>query len=173
VIRGVRRSVWVLRGVAALGPMVALWAAAPEGHVPQAWVVAVVALLSVGYAVRPEHFVGSTVLVVVLVWWTINVRAEMPTGALVAAAAVLAAHVAGVLLGYGPSQMAVDPELVVIWVVRSVLVWLAAPAVWFAARVYNGQATPTSFWLAGLATALVGAVVAAVVVPARDLGTRP
>jgi hypothetical protein len=169
MIRGVRRSVWVLRAVAAVGPMVALWAAAPEGHVPQAWVVAVVALLSLGYAVRPEHFVGSIVLGVVLVWWTTDVRTDLPDGTLVAAAAVLAAHVAGVLLGYGPPQMAVDPELVVIWTVRSALVWLAAPAVWFAARVYDGHATPTSFWLAGLATALVGAVVAAVVVPAREI----
>jgi ABC-type Fe3+-siderophore transport system permease subunit len=96
----------------------------------------------------------------------------MPAGALLAAAAMLAAHVAGVLLGYGPPEMAVDPELAVLWVVRAALVWLAAPAVWFAARVYDGHATPTSFWLAGLATALVGAVVAAVVVPAREIGPR-
>jgi hypothetical protein len=172
MIRGVRPSVWVLRVVAALGPLVAIWAAAPEGYVPRAWVVAVVALLSLGYAVRPEHFVGSIVLAVVLVWWTTNMSSAMPAGALLAAAAMLAAHVAGVLLGYGPPEMAVDPELAVLWVVRAALVWLAAPAVWFAARVYDGHATPTSFWLAGLATALVGAVVAAVVVPAREIGPR-
>ena len=56
-----------------------------------------------------------------------------------------------------------------LWVGRGALVWLAAPVVWIAARAYGGQASPTSFWLAGLAVGLVGAVVGAVVVPTRDM----
>jgi hypothetical protein len=38
------------------------------------------------------------------------------------------------------------------------------------ARAYADRATPTSFWLAGLAAALVGSVVAAVVVQTRPPG---
>jgi hypothetical protein len=65
--------------------------------------------------------------------------------------------------------MPVGADLVLLWVPRGAVVWLAALVVWLTARVYTGHATPTLFWLAGLAAALVGAVVAAVVVPTRDL----
>jgi hypothetical protein len=169
LIRRLPRTVWVLRSIAALGPLVALWAAAPEGLVPSPFVVVVVALAGVAYAFRPEHFIGPIVLAVVLLWWALHVGPSMPVGAMVAAAAIIASHVAGVLLGYGPPRTPVGPDLVGPWVVRGASVWLAAPVVWIAARAYGGQASPTSFWLAGLAVALVGAVVGAVVVPTRDM----
>ena len=169
VIRGIPTSVWVLRLVVVLGSLLALYAAAPEGFVPSPFVGAVVLVLAGRFAVRPEHFVGSVALSVVLVWWALHVGSSVPAGALVAAAGLLAAHVAAVLLGYGPPQMEVGADLVVLWVPRAALVWLAALVVWLTARAYTGHATPTLFWLAGLAAALVGAVVAAVVVPTRDL----
>jgi hypothetical protein len=172
LFRGVRTSVWVLRALAALGPLVALWSAAPAGFVPSPFVVGVVAIASIAYALRPEHFSGPVVMVVVLLWWALSVGSAMPVGSLVAAAGLVAAHVAGVLLGYGPPTMPVDADLTLLWVFRGAATWLAAPVVWFAADAYSGHATPTSFWLVGLATALVGAVVAAVVVPARDLPHR-
>jgi hypothetical protein len=169
MIRRVPRIVWILRAIAALGPLVALWAAAPEGLVPSPFVVVVVVLVGLANAFRPEHFIGPIAFAVVLLWWALHAGATMPVGALVASAALVASHVAGVLLGYGPPRMVVGRELVVPWVVRGALVWLAAPVVWIAARAYGGQASPTSFWLAGLAVALVGAVVGAVVVPTRDM----
>ena len=86
-----------------------------------------------------------------------------------AAGGLLAAHVAALLLGYGPARMEVGADLVMLWVPRAAAVWLAALVVWLTARAYTGHATPTLFWLAGLAAALVGAVVAAVVIPTRDL----
>jgi len=169
MVRRVPWSVWCLRTVAALGPLLAVTAGAPEGLVPSLFVVVVTAALGLAYAVLPEHFIGSIVLVVVLLWWSLHVGSSMPGGALVAAAALVAAHVAGVLLGYGPPRMAVGADLVLPWVVRGALVWLAAPVVWVAARAYSGEASPTSYWLGGLAVALVGAVVGAVRVPTRNL----
>jgi hypothetical protein len=173
VIRRVPGSVWGLRAVAALGPLVALWAGAPEGLVPSVFVVLVTVALGVGYAFWPEHFIGPITLVVVLLWWSLHVGASMPGGALVAAAALVASHVAGVLLGYGPPRMAIPAGLVGTWVWRGAMVWLAAPVVWVVARAYSGEASPTTFWLAGLAVAIVGAVVGAVLVPASDVGERP
>jgi hypothetical protein len=172
VIRGVATGVWVLRAVALAGPLVALWSAAPAGFVPSPFTVIVVALGSVAYALRPDHLTGPIVMSVVLFWWALSVGSTMPAGSLVAAAALMAAHVAGVLLGYGPTAMEVDLRLARLWAVRGAVVWLAAPVVWFTAQVYSGRATPTLFWLGGLATALVGAVVAAVAIPMRDLGER-
>ena len=43
---------------------------------------------------------------------------EMTAGVLVGAAALIASHVSGILLGYGPARMAVRAELVVPWVIR-------------------------------------------------------
>ena len=172
MVRRVPWSVWCLRAVAALGPLLAVTAGAPEGFVPSLFVVVVAAALGLAYAFLPEHFIGSIVLVVVLLWWSLHVGSAMPGGALVAAAALVAAHVAGVLLGYGPPRMAVGADLVLPWVVRGALVWLAAPVVWVAARAYSGEDSPTSYWLGGLAVALVGAVVAAVRVPTPSPGDQ-
>ena len=169
MIRGIPTSVWVLRSVVVLGSVVALYAAAPEGFVPSPFVSVVVVVVAGAFALRPEHFVGSVALALVLLWWALVVGSAVPGGTLVAAAALLAAHVAAVLLGYGPPQMPVGADLVRLWVPRAAAVWLAALVVWLTARAYTGHATPTLFWLAGLTAALVGAVVAAVVVPTRDL----
>jgi hypothetical protein len=168
MLRRAHASVWVLRIIVVLGPLVALYAAAPEGFVPSPFVAAVVLAASVGFAVRPEYFVGSAVLAVVLIWWALVVGSAVPDGTLVAAAALLAAHVAALLLGYGPPEMPVGTDLVLLWVPRGAVVWLAALVVWLTARAYTGHATPALFWQVGLAAALVGAVVAAVVVPTRD-----
>jgi hypothetical protein len=164
-MRGAVRSVWVLRAVVVVGLMVALLAGVPEGLVPSAAVVVVVLLGALVSAFRPEHLVLSVTLGIVLVWWALQVHADVPVGCLVAAAAITAVHVAAVLLGYGPPRMPVGSDLVALWVVRGSLVWLAAPAIWVVARAYRDHDTPTAYWLVGLATALVGAVVAAVVVP--------
>jgi hypothetical protein len=87
----------------------------------------------------------------------------------VAAAGLVLAHVSCTLLAYGPPSMPVPGLLVRVWVMRGFLVWLTAPAIWLVARVYADRATPTSFWLAGLAAALAGAVVAALAVPERGV----
>lgn len=162
-------SVWVLRAVIVVGPMLALYGAAPEGFVPSPLAALFVLALSIGFALRPEHFIGSAVLVVVLLWWTLVVDTAFPNGSLVAAGGLLAAHVAALLLGYGPSQMPVGSDLVLLWLPRGAVVWVAALVVWTTERAYNGHVTPGSFWLVGLTAALVGAVVAAVLVPTRDI----
>jgi hypothetical protein len=162
-------SVWLLRVVVVAGPMVALYAAAPEGFTPSPLMALVVLALSIGFALRPEHFVGTVALAMVLVWWALVVNSAFPDGTLLAAAALLAAHVAALLLGYGPSQMPVGSDLVRLWLPRGAAVWLAALVVWLTARVYAGHGTPGVFWLVGLTAALVGALVAAVLVPTRDI----
>jgi len=164
---GVARSVWVVRAVGMLGLMVGLLAGVPEGYTPSVAVVVVVLLGGVLTAFRPDHLGASMTMGVVLVWWAVQLHTEVPAGTLVAAAGLVTAHVAGTLLSYGPQFMPIPTEVVGLWAVRGLLVWLVAPVVWFVARVYADHATPTSYWLAGLATALVGAVVAAVVVPTR------
>lgn len=169
MIRSTRPSVWVLRALVLLGLMVALYAAAPEGFVPSPFLTVVVLVAGIGSALRPEYFVSIATPTIVLVWWALVVQSAFPDGTLVAAAALLTSHVAAVLLGYGPPTMPVGADLVLLWLPRGAAVWLAALMVWFTAHAYSGHATPSEFWLTGLAAAIVGAVVAAVVLPT----TRP
>jgi hypothetical protein len=157
-------SVWVLRVVGILGLLLGLLGGVPEGYTPSGAVVAVVLLGGVLAAFRPDDLAASLAMGVVVLWWAVQLDTQVPAGCMVAAAGLVTAHVAGTLLTYGPPFMAVPADLVTVWVLRGFLAWLAAPVVWLVARVYDDRAVPTSFWLAGLATALAGAVLAALVV---------
>jgi len=162
-------GVWVLRAVTCAGILVGLLAGIPEGFVPSIPIVVVVALGGVLAGFRPDQLGASVTVGVVLVWWGVTLRHEVPVGCLAAAAGLVAAHVSCTLLAYGPPSMSVPGFLVRVWVMRGFLVWLTAPAIWLVARAYADRATPTSFWLAGLAAALAGAVVAALAVPERGV----
>lgn len=161
------RSVWVLRAVLVVGALLALLAGVPSGLTPPLLVVVVVVLGALLTAFRPERLAGSVTLGIIVVFWALQLHGEVPATVLVAAVGMVTVHVAATLVSYGPPWMPIPREVLTGWLVRGVLVWVAAPLVWLVARVYADRATPTTFWLAGLAAALAGAVVAAVVVPTR------
>lgn len=172
MIRGVSPTVWVLRGVMVLGSLLAVLAPAPQGYTPSVFVVAVVGLTALGWSLAPDHVLGGASLLVVLVWWTTVVGEALPVASVVAAAGMLLAHTAATVLGYGPARTELPGRLLVTWVARAAVVWPAALVIWLVADVYSGHATPTSFWLLGLAAALAGALAAAVWVPVRGTGRR-
>lgn len=167
-MRNVTVTIWVLRVLVALGPVVAVLAASPQGHTPSTFIVLLVAAGGVLFALAPENFVGVVVMGLVIVWWTLEVRDDVPVSSLVAAAGLLTSHVAATLLGLGPARVVLDRRVVVRWAVRGLVVWPAALVVWLVADAFSGRPTPTTFWLAGLAAALVAAVVAGLVVPVRS-----
>jgi hypothetical protein len=170
--RGAWPGVWLLRGVVVVGAVVALLSGVPEGYTPSVVFVVLVVVTSLYAAFRPEHLALSISMGVVIAWWTLHVRAEMPVGALVAAAGLTAAHVAATLLAYGPATLPVDPALALLWSMRAAMTWVAALAVWGVARAYAGHGSPTLFWLTGLAAAIVGAVLASVLTPLRGEDPR-
>jgi hypothetical protein len=170
--RGLTLGGWALRAVTALGPPVALLAASPEGLVPPLWLVALVVLLSLGFAYLPEQYVGSAAMVLVVGWWTVDVGPAMPLTVVVASGALLASHLAATLAAYGPRALPVDRAVVLRWTRRGALVWLVAPLLWLVVDAQRGHTTPASYWVAGLAVALVVAVTAATIYPTRlDEGT--
>jgi hypothetical protein len=162
-----RPGVWVLRVLVFAGLVVAILAGRPEGYDPPTFVVVLVVLGALASAFRPEHLSLSITMGLVLVWWALQVRSEMPTAALVVAAGLMLSHVSATLLSYGPPSLAIDPELALLWTARGLLAWVAAFVVWVVARTYAGHDVPAVFWLAGLAAAVVAAVVAGVTVPVR------
>jgi hypothetical protein len=163
---------WVLRAMVAVGLLLATLAGIPEGYHPPVVLVAVVAGSSVVSAFRPDHLVLSVTMGVVIAWWALQLDTEMPVAVLVVAAALMLTHVAATLLAYGPTSLPVDPALAVLWTMRGGMTWTAGLGVWAVARAYEGHGSPATFWLTGLAAALVGAVVAAVATPIRGKEAR-
>jgi hypothetical protein len=167
---GAQPSVWVGRGALVLGLLVSLLAGAPSGYGPPVFLVVVVGLAALLAALYPEGLALPLAMVVVVAWWTFQLHGEMPAAVLVVAAGLTVAHVAAVVLAYGPASLVVDPALALLWCSRAALAWLAALLVWGVARVYAGHATPSLFWLSGLAAAVVGSVVAGWAISSRSEG---
>lgn len=172
MIRDLTPAGWVLRAVIALGPPVALLAASPQGFMPPTWLLLAVVAVSLAFAAMPEQYAGNVALLLVVGWWTITVGEAMPLSVVVAAAALLASHVAATLAGYGPRSLPPERLVVLRWMRRSAAAWLVAPLLWLVVDVNRGHTTPAAYWLAGLAVVLVLAVLVAVLYPTRlDEGT--
>ena len=152
----------VLRVLVLLGPVLALLATGLVGVAPAGWLVGLVLALSVAFAAMPESPFGAAAMLVVLAWWGIAFRDGLHPQALVAAAALLVAHVAAVLASYGPGSMPLDRDLARLWVRRGTAVFVVAPAVWLLATALRDQPEPAGIWVAGLAAAFVAILVAAV-----------
>lgn len=152
----------VLRALVLLGPVVALLATAPAGHGPPWWLVVVVAGLSALAAATPDSPALAGVFLVVVVWWTMSLRDDVQAEVMVAAAALVVAHVAALLASYGPATMPVDGATLRLWSLRAGAVLLSVPAVWGVAELVRGEPEPTGIWLLGVAAALAAAVFATV-----------
>jgi hypothetical protein len=162
------RSGFALRAVVFLGPVIALLAGVPQGLTPPVWLLLVVAAVALGSAVVPEHYVGSVALVLVLAWWVIDVRDGLPLSAVAAAGALLAGHLAATVAAYGPERMAPERPVVLLWVRRGVLVWLASVLTWVVVDAEQGRATSAAYWVGGLAVGLGLTVLASAVYPVSD-----
>jgi hypothetical protein len=151
---------WALRVTVVAGLLVALFTTGLRGVWPSWWLVALVVGLGVAYSLLPETAFGTVSTGLVLAWWGFAFRDGPHAQALLAAAALLAAHIAAVLTAYGPRDLPLDPAMVRLWVARGAAVFLAAPAVFVVATLLRGQPEPVGIWVAGLAAALVTTVAA-------------
>jgi hypothetical protein len=167
------RSQLLLRVPVLLGPMVALLATGPAGNWPPWWVVAGVLALAAAFAARPDSQSGAAAFLAVLVWWVISLGDDLQPEILLAAAALVVAHVAAVLASYGPSAMPLDPAAVRLWARRGLLVLLTVPAAWVAARLLEGEPEQPGIWVLGVVAVLTATVAATVTLTtARPGGTR-
>jgi len=153
----------LLRGVILVAPVLALLAARPA-DLPHGWFVVGTLVLSVGFAAMPESALGTLCLVVVVFWWVLAASDGVPLSAIPAALLLLSAHLAAVLLSYGPSSLPVDAALLGRWLRRGLAVSVAAPLVWLVAVAVADQPEPPGIWVAGLACAVIVCIVAATAV---------
>jgi hypothetical protein len=161
------RARLLLRAVVLVAPVLALLAAGPAER-PRGWFLLLTLVLSVGFAAMPESALGTACLGLVVLWWALAAADGVPLTAIPAALLLVAAHVAAVLLSYGPTAMPVDAALLGRWARRSGGVAVAVPVVWLLAVVVEDQPEPPGIWVAGLACATLVCVVAAAAVTMRE-----
>lgn len=153
---------WGLRVTMVLGILVALLSTGLLGEWPAWWLVVAVGALSLGYALLPEGPMGTVAMGLVLAWWGVAFREGPDPQALVAAVALLASHLAGVVAGYGPDGLAVDRATVLLWVRRGLLVLPLAPLAWLVGTVVRDQPEPGGIWVVGISAAVLSALAASV-----------
>ena len=145
---------WALRATMVVGLLVALAATGLVGNWPPLWLALPVGGLAVGYAVLPETSVGTVAMGLVMAWWGLAFRDGLHVEVLLAAAGLLAAHLAGVVTAYGPARMAVDRATTLLWVRRGATVFVMAPLLFGFAVWVRDQPEPEGLWVAGLAVAV-------------------
>ncbi|WP_310526455.1 hypothetical protein [Nocardioides sp.] len=128
------RSQVACRALVAVLPVVALVVAPVR---PGLVVVGLVVTCSVLWAMFPELAAGPVALVSVMAWWALAVPDPVRPGILLAALALSGAHVAGLLAAYGPARAGLDRRLVVAWVRRGLLAYIAAPVAYAAVVVLD------------------------------------
>jgi hypothetical protein len=158
-----RPATWVLRALVALLPLMAALCTSGAGEGAPRWFLVLVLALSLGWAVFPESIAGATAIVAVVVWWGVGLRDGLDPWALPAAAALLAAHVAAVLLSYGPPQLQLDGTTLRLWLRRAAAVYVVAPVVFGLAVWIRDEPGPDAVWAAGLAAAFLSLLAASVV----------
>jgi hypothetical protein len=152
---------WLLRAVIVLGPQVALFARTGPLDAPRPWLVGLVLVLGAGWALLPESILGAVTLLAVGFSWAAGHDGAVPLAAVVAALGMLAAHLAALVVGYGPPRLPVSPSVVRLWSLRGAGVFVAAPAVWLLARAVRDLPGAGSAWLIGMVVAFSVTIVAA------------
>lgn len=157
---------WGLRVVMVAGPLVALFARTPSLGAPPAWGVGLVLVLGAGWTLLPESVIGAVTLLAVGFAWASSDTTGVSAGVLVAAAGMLAAHLAALVASYGPPRLPVDPGTIRLWSLRGVALFGAAVGVWLVARAVAELPEKPTIWVMGLVVALSVVVVAAAVIQA-------
>ena len=144
-------SQWAARLVVLLAPFVVVLAAATAGAEVPRWSCSWCCSRPARRRSRPDtHAVGATLLVLLVFWWWSGPAAS-DGPVLLAAAGVVALHVAGTLAGYAPAATGLDAGLVRLWLQRAGLLWLVAVLAWGARRVADAGALDTVLGLVLLA----------------------
>jgi hypothetical protein len=155
-----------LRAFVLLGAITAVVAAQLAGARPDAWQQALLVVLAIALALRPDSSAGVLLLVLLAYVWSTGSDPQSPL-VLVAAAGMLVAHLSALVAAQGPAAMTVDAAQVRRYCWRGLLLWLSAAAVWALGLVVDGLPDGRVVYAAGLVVLLVLAAVAT-----RLLGVR-
>ncbi len=159
---------WLLRVVIVLAPLGAVLAGIPAGATPGVVFLLVLVVLALLFALFPASQAGVLVLLMPVVWWAAAPDDPLHPMCMVAAAALLACHVAALLASYGPDRLPWTRHWSGCGCGGRCCVLLPVPVVWAVADVLAGEQERPAVWVAGLAVACVAAVVSTVV-----FGERP
>lgn len=151
---------WLVRALVAVMPVLAVLCTIGAGEAPPVWFVGLVAVLAIGFAAFPESAVGVAVLVLVLAWWGLGLRDGLDAWAVPAAAAILVAHLAALVVSYGPARLRVDGDAAWLWVRRALAVFVVSPALLVVALWLRDSPAPAGIWVLGLGAAFLATTAA-------------
>ncbi len=132
---GERRRVYpgmdqaLLRGTVVVGAATSIVAAQAAGARPAGWVQGMLMGLALLLAARPESEAGVALLVGTAYVWS-TVPDPLSPLVLVAAAGMVLVHVGALVAAQGPARIPVNGVQARRWLLRGVLLWLAAVSVW-------------------------------------------
>jgi hypothetical protein len=149
----------VLRSLVGLGTLVVLWAAVMAGARPPLWLTLPLLGTALLASVFPDSPAGLVVLLGSALVWTLAPEPLSPL-VLVAAAGMVAAHVALLVAAQGPARVRVDPVQVRRWAGRALLLWSSAVAVWGLAVVGRQLPDHRAAYTGGLLVLAVAALAA-------------
>lgn len=168
---GERRRVYpgldqlVLRSLVVLGAMTTIVAAQAAGARPALWWQAVLTVLALVLAARPESSTGALLLLGLGYDWA-TVPDPLSPLVLLAAAGLVLVHVTALVAAQGPAAMQVDGRQVRVWLRRGALLWSGAAAVWALDLLADEWPAGRLAYAAGLtALMLVAAVTTWLLVP--------
>ena len=172
VIEGERRvypdldQVFV-RSMVVLGTMTALVAAQGAGARPAGWLTGGLLGVALYAAARPDSTATVVLLGGAAYAWTLAPDSHSPF-VLLAAAGMVLLHVSALVAAQGPARMRVDRAQLRRWLLRAVLLWSAAAAVWASVVLLEDQAGHRLVYAAGLVLVTLVAVVATRLIAPRS-----
>lgn len=148
-----------LRATVLLGTLTSLVSAQAAGARPHLWVQALLLVFALVLATQPESALGTALLVGLAYVWS-TVGDPLSPLVLVMAAGMVLVHVAPLVAAQGPRTMAVDRTQTSRWARRSVVLWLAAAAVWGMALLAVDLPGGRLAYATGLTVLMLGAATA-------------
>jgi hypothetical protein len=156
----------LLRGAVVVGAMTSIVAAQAAGARPKLWEDALLTVLTLILALRPESSTGVVLLVGLAYVWS-TVSDPLSPLVLVAAAGMVLLHVAALTAAQGPAAMRIEGAQVRRQARRATLLWLAAATVWALDLVADGLPDGRLVYATGLTLLLAIAAVATWMVSSR------
>lgn len=132
-----------LRALLFVLPVAALLVALPQ--VPN-WAVVVLVVVAAGqWAVSPDHVAGTTVVVLVGGWWSL--QGVLDWRVPVVGVLLVTAHVLATVLAHGPGTLRVEPALARLWARRAAVSLLPLALTYAAVRGLDAGLAPPGLWL--------------------------
>lgn len=154
-LTGITRQQTVLRLGTGLVPVGVLVLAAATGGSLALPLVVIVLVVTLWTMVLPHGWAPLVLVSVLATVWASQVPTLLDVRTVLAAALLFMVHILCTLTSYGPPEMTLSRDLLLVWLRRTMMVVLVAAGVWLAAVLLRGAGPPEDPWVSVAALALL------------------